>query len=97
MGVKFLREYDNIHSDLVDIIIEISDIYTFLDMPEDTWKYLGKSKKRNYIETLADDLFYALGTESELEIGSGKIIYNNTIHALEIFNNGTQIGSVSLI
>jgi hypothetical protein len=97
MGVKFVREYENILSDLVDIIVEISDIYTFFDMPEDTWKYLGRNKKRSYIETLADDLFFALGTESEFNIGSGKIVYNTKIHALEIFNNGIQIGSVNLI
>lgn len=97
MGVKFTREYQNIISDLVDLLVDINDIYTFFEMPENIWKYLGKAKKRSYIETLADDLFFALGSEAEFNIGSGKIIYNKKEHILEILDNENEIGSINLI
>lgn len=97
MGIKYIREYKNIISDLTDLLIEINDIYTFFGMPLSTWKYLSASKKRNYVVTLADDLFFALGTTKEFEMGSSKIVYNSEQQVLEIFNINNKIGTVNLI
>lgn len=96
MGIKFLKQYDEIIHDLVEILIEINDIYTFFEMPENSWKYLSKSNKRKYTQTLADDLFFALGTEKEFDIGSGKIVYNDLEHTLEVSNADSIIGIVNL-
>ena len=96
MGVKFLREYEDITAEIVNLLTEIPDIYTFLDMPEDTWKYLSKLKKSKYLETLADDLFFALGSEPSFEIGSGKIVHNKEEFCLDVYSSDTKLGSVQL-
>jgi len=96
MGVKFLREYEDITAELVTLISEIADIYTFLNMPEATWNRLSRLKRAKYLETLADDLFFALGSEPSFEIGSGKIIYNSTESCLDVFSESDKLGSVQL-
>ncbi len=97
MGVKFVREYENIISDLSEVLIGINDIYTFFEMPEESWKYTSKEKKKKYIETLSDDLFFGLGAEKEIELGLGKIIYNDKNDKLEVFNVCEKIGEINLI
>lgn len=97
MGVKFFRQYNDIIYDLVDLLICIPNAYTFFDMPQNDWDCLSKSNKRKYTETLADDLFFALGVEKEFVIGSGKIVYNDLEHTLEVSNAESVIGIVNLI
>lgn len=97
MGVKFFRQYNDIIYDLVNLLIDIPNIYTFFDMPQNDWDCLSKSNKKKYTETLADDLFFALGTAKEFEMGSSKIVYNSEQQVLEIFNINNKIGTVNLI
>lgn len=97
MGVKFTREYNNIISDLTDLLININDIYILFEMPKDIWKDTNETEKRNYIETLADDIFFALGNEPEFNMDFGKIIYNAKQYTLEVFNDLINIGTINLI
>lgn len=97
MGIKFFRQYNDIIYDLVDLLIDIPNVYTFFDMPQNDWDCLSKSNKKKYTETLADDLFFALGVEKEFVIGSGKIVYNDLEHTLEVSDDKSIIGIVNLI
>ena len=84
MGVKFNREYADIVNDLVEAIITIDDAYEAFEMEREEWLSLDDGEKRECVRTLADDLFYGLGEDPRLEVGSGKVEYDRQHHVIKI-------------
>ncbi|NDI34829.1 hypothetical protein [Chengkuizengella sediminis] len=96
MGVKFAREYDDIVSDLSEAIANIPQFYDFLEMEENDWGSLDESGQKEYLKTLTDDVFYALGSISQIRIGLGTITYEKSKHRIKVKVNNI-INVVSLI
>ncbi|MCZ8514555.1 hypothetical protein O9H85_19430 [Paenibacillus filicis] len=84
MGIKFGREYSDIISDFTDALQGIDGCYEFLEMTEDEWGGMDVSEQTECIKTLADDLFYGLGTESPMTIGECTVTHDAKRHLIRI-------------
>lgn len=62
MGVKFNREYQDIIDEMIPAIASIEDCHMFFDMTLEEWSALEDQEKVECMRTLADDLFYGLGS-----------------------------------
>ena len=97
MGVKFNREYPDIVNDMVHAISTIADCYTAFEMGEDDWQSLQPDEQQECIRTLADDIFYGLGRDRQLHVGSGKIEYDPDKHILRITSTPQVVHIVQLL
>ncbi|KIL39996.1 hypothetical protein SD70_16600 [Gordoniibacillus kamchatkensis] len=84
MGVKFGRAYGDIIKDFSDALGQIDDLYTCFEMTEEGWQELEPAERTECIRTLADDLFYGLGTEEVLAVGSGTVSHDAERHVLKV-------------
>ncbi|MNN63886.1 hypothetical protein D3C81_1792970 [compost metagenome] len=48
-------------------------------------------------EALAEDLFYALGNEPMIQVGSGVVIYDKETHRINILLGEEDLASVVLV
>ncbi|TCZ78902.1 hypothetical protein E0485_07500 [Paenibacillus albiflavus] len=94
MGVKFAREYEDIHQELAEAIAGIGEVYAFFEMTFLEWNGLAKEEQEECIRTLTDDVFYALGSTSEVEIGLGVIRYDAARHLIKV---SSQDGLTTII
>ena len=96
MGIKYIREYEQINDDLTKAILKIDDFYPLFEMNAEDWDEVSEKDKYYYTKTLADDIFYALGSENTLDIGNGSIIYDQNLQKITLYNGGTLICSIKL-
>ena len=97
MGVKHGRDYDGILKDLTIAVGEIPDSYQFFEMEEGEWQQLSPDEKREVHEALAEDLFYGLGTEPVIEVGSGVVMYDKDNHRINLLIGDEELTVVPLI
>lgn len=97
MGVKHGREYNDILHDLIKAIGKIPDRYVFFEMEEEDWVRLNDKDRLEVDEALAEDLFYALGSEKTIAVGSGVVIHDQDLHRLNILIGDDELDFVSLI
>ncbi|MCF2945867.1 hypothetical protein L1N82_19810 [Paenibacillus tarimensis] len=97
MGVRHAREYKEILEDLTEAVSGIADSYTFFDMTAEEWEVLGPDERGEVMEALADDVFYGLGEEPTIAVGSGHVTYHAKRHVIEVSVDGTEIRLVRLI
>ncbi|MFK7694940.1 hypothetical protein [Paenibacillus sp. HJGM_3] len=84
MGVKFGREYEDIIEELSGALGRLDNVYDSLEMAEEEWGQLEEEERLACIRTLADDLFYALGSDPVMTVGSGRISYDREHHILKL-------------
>jgi len=84
MGVRHAREYVDILKELTAAVGEIKDSYTFFEMEALEWEALNEQERLEVLEALADDVFFGLGEEAVIEVGSGVITYNSNKHIIEV-------------
>jgi len=96
MGVKFNRSYQDIVSDLAGAIGTIDDSYKTFEMESAHWSALGAEERRAVLRTLADDLFYGLGTTPRLAVGSGQVVYDPDRRVLKVYTAGNLIHLIPL-
>lgn len=97
MGVRHAREYSDILTDLTKAVGEIKDCYSFFEMEYVEWCSLSKDEQHEVLEALADDVFYGLGEDATIAVGSGVVHYNKDQHVIEVFQNEQVIQIVRLI
>lgn len=97
MGVKHGREYNDILQDLIEALGKIPDRYIFFEMEEEDWARLDAKDRLEVDEALAEDLFYALGSEKMMTVGSGVVIHDQELHRLNILIGDDELDFVSLI
>lgn len=97
MGVKFAREYGDIHRDLTAAISQIKGVFEFFEMTETDWNALSDEERHECVRTLTDDLFYALGADPKLNVGQGSIRYDPVRHVIKVSSHGGLTTIVSLI
>ncbi|TVY10866.1 hypothetical protein [Paenibacillus cremeus] len=93
MGIKFGREYSDIITDFTDALLSVEGCHDFLEMSEEDWSGLDDAEQKECIKTLADDLFYGLGTESPMTIGECTITHDAKRHLIRI-NHGDGLTQV---
>lgn len=97
MGVKHGRDYEHILNEMTEAVGRISDCYIFFEMDTAEWQALSESEREEVQEALAEDLFFALGTEPVLAVGSAEVIYDAKGHRIRFMVNGEELTSVSLV
>lgn len=97
MGVKFNREYSDIINDIVMAMSTMEDCHEVLEMESSEWNLLPQEERSEYLKTLADDIFYGLGTEPILEFGNGTFKYEPNIHAIKISSGNQVVHVIHLI
>jgi hypothetical protein len=91
MGVKYIREYEEIIQELTDALYKIENFYEFFDMTAEDWIDIPESERKECALTLADDLFYALGNDPEITIGDGIIKHDKSKNIIVVSYEGNNI------
>lgn len=97
MGVKFAKEYEDIIKDLSEAIKDIEGSYEFFDMEEGEWEALGGEQQKECMTTLADDVFYGLGADPEMELGTSTISYDRTNHIIKVSYTDKVVRVIHLV
>lgn len=90
MAISYTREYDHILDDLSRALETVPNFYEAFEMESADWEGLAKEEREVCIRTLADDLFYVLGSESSADVGLGTAEYDST-HAVIKVTTSTQL------
>lgn len=97
MGVKHGRDYGEILAELTEAVGRISDSYVFFEMEAEDWGNLGEAEQNEVHEALAEDLFYALGTEPVINVGSGVVMHDQMNHRIHILIGEEELAFVALV
>ncbi|MBP2002772.1 hypothetical protein J2Z69_003883 [Paenibacillus shirakamiensis] len=97
MGVKHAREYDQILAELTSAVGLIPDSYVFFEMETEDWERLNDEDRHEVLEALAEDLFYGLGTEPQITVGSGIVQHDSNQHRIHVLIGESEISSVLLV
>ncbi|MFC6647571.1 MULTISPECIES: hypothetical protein [Paenibacillus] len=97
MGVKHGRDYSEILVELTGAVGRIADGYIFFEMESEEWANLPEESKQEVWEALAEDLFYALGNEPVIQVGSGVVMYDKETHRINILLGDEDLASVVLV
>ena len=84
MGVKHGREYADILADLMAAVAQIPDCYEFFEMTAQEWERLGEGERNEVLEALADDVFYGLGQDKIIQVGSAEVTYDSNFHVIDV-------------
>ncbi|MNI80370.1 hypothetical protein D3C73_1368990 [compost metagenome] len=84
-------------TDLTQALSRIPDRYVFFEMDSEEWSRLGEAEQLEVDEALAEDLFYALGEESIIPVGSGVVIHDKDQHRIHILIGEEELTFVPLI
>ena len=85
MGIKYGRKYAAIIAEFSQALGPVEGICSFLEMDAGEWEAIGPEGRIDCIRTIADDLFYALGTEKEVSIGPARIVYDELHRRIRIY------------
>lgn len=96
MGVKFGREYNDIVNDLTTAIGQIRDCYDFFEMSEEDWTDMSSDEQAECLKTLADDVFFALGSDSTIQVGQGLLVYEKSKHIIKVDQGENIISLIQL-
>lgn len=96
MAISYNREYDHILDDLSRAIETVPHFYEAFEMEADDWEGLAKEEREVCIRTLADDLFYVLGSETNTEVGLGSAEYDSTHAIIKVTANAQLVHVISL-
>ncbi|MBN2981916.1 MULTISPECIES: hypothetical protein [Cohnella] len=84
MAIRYTREYDKILDDLSKALTAIPDCYETFEMTKGEWEELEQPERDVCLRTLADDLFYVLGSSPASSAGSGKVEYDKAHHVIKV-------------
>lgn len=97
MGVKHARDYGDILTELTAAVGLIDDSYVFFEMEASDWERLSEEDKHEVHEALAEDIFYGLGTEPVITVGSGVIMHDLDLHRINVLVGDTELATVNLV
>lgn len=69
----------------------------FVEMRAEEWSNLSPKKRKEMADTIADDLFFALGDEPTIAFGNVQIQYEQATHRIFIQVNHDETHIVKLI
>lgn len=97
MGVKHGRDYEYILADFTEAVGRIPDCYVFFEMEPAEWEGLSAEERHEVLEALAEDLFFGLGSEPVIAVGSAVVIYDPEVHRINVLIGEEELTSVKLI
>ena len=97
MGVRFNREYAAILADLSTVLAELPACAEFVEMSQLDWLKLSPKTRKEMAETIADDLFYALGDEPTITFGNLTIQHDVALHRIFIQSDAGDTHIIKLI
>ncbi|MDD9270597.1 hypothetical protein ACFPES_26430 [Paenibacillus sp. GCM10023248] len=97
MGIKFGREYKDIVTDFVRGIEMVNGFYELLDMSADDWEQLEPNEQEECLRTLADDIFYGLGSSPVMQIGVGSVRHDPGNHVLKVHDGEKLVSVIYLV
>jgi hypothetical protein len=97
LGVRFNREYEDILLDFSAALAELEDSAAFVEMSIADWRKLKPKERIEIAQTVADDLFFALGDEPVLSFGDTQVVYDNQLHRLSIIKSDKSTVVINLI
>ena len=89
MGVRYGREYSDIIQEVAVALENVDGLNDFLNMHEEQWHSLDAKDRWECVRTISDDVFYALGQETTMAIGSGYVEYDAKRHVLKVYDGAT--------
>ncbi len=96
MAIAYTRSYDHILDDLSRALTTVPLFFEAFEMEADDWESLGKEEREICIRTLADDLFYVLGTETSTDVGLGTAEYDSNHSIIKVTSNPQLVHVISL-
>ncbi len=96
MAIAYSRDYDRILDDLVNAISTVPQFYEAFEMDSSDWDSLSKDERDVCVRTLADDLFYVLGSEPSTDVGLGRAEYDASHSMIKVFAGSGLVHVVSL-
>ena len=96
MGLKYTKEYTLIIDELAKALVDFENLHELFQMDLTDWQLFSKEQQIEILNTLSDDIFYALGSENQYIIENQKIKYNEENKSLDIFINDELKNSISL-
>jgi hypothetical protein len=96
MAISYTRSYDHILDDLSRALATVPHFYESFEMEAGDWENLSKDEQDICIRTLADDLFYVLGSESTADVGLGNAEYDSARSIIKVTSNAQLVHVVSL-
>jgi len=96
MAIAYTRSYDHILDDLSRAITTVPRFYEAFEMEAPDWESLTKDEREVCIRTLADDLFYVLGSEPSAEVGTGTAEYDSGHSIIKITADDHLVHVISL-
>lgn len=97
MGVRFNREYRDIVSDLGAALGQIDNCFETFEMERDDWENLNREEQIEFLRTLADDIFYGLGSEPSIAVGEGRVQYDSSNHMIRVWTDSHIVHLIKLI
>jgi hypothetical protein len=76
MPIRYTRSYDKILDDLSNALSTIPKFYEAFEMNDTDWTQLDENEKDICIRTLADDVFYVLGSDPSAPVSTGSAEYD---------------------
>jgi hypothetical protein len=96
MSIKYTRDYDKILDDLSRAISTIPQFYETFEMDDAEWIGLDENEKAVCLRTLADDVFYVLGSDPSAPVGPGLAEYDPGHGVIKITASPQLVHVVSL-
>ncbi|RUS46763.1 hypothetical protein [Cohnella sp. AR92] len=96
MAIRYSRPYDEILDELSRALEDIPDCYETFEMTPEEWNELAKPERDVCIRTLADDMFYVLGSSPHAEAGSGKLEYDKAHGVIKVMATPQLVHLVAL-
>jgi hypothetical protein len=91
MGIKYTRVYSVLNDEFAEYLLEVEDLYDFFEMSKEEWNYHNDEDKRSLAKTVADDLFYGLSSENEINVGSAVVSLDNSNEIIKFtYENGSS-------
>lgn len=97
MGVKFGREYADIIRDLSEAIGRIGNTHECFEMEAEEWAALTGEEQAECLSTLADDIFFGLGTDPSIPLGRGTVSHDKSRHLIKVTDEANAVFVVYLI
>ncbi|MGG1519440.1 hypothetical protein ABE504_28835 [Paenibacillus oryzisoli] len=97
MGIKYGREYKDIVTDFVKGIELVNGFYELLDMEANDWSALEPEEQEECLRTLADDIFYGLGSAPVMQVGAGSVRHDAANHVLKVHDGEKLVSIVYLV
>lgn len=97
MGIKYGREYKDIVTDFMRGIALVDGYYDLFEMSEEEWQELSAEEQEECLRTLADDIFYGLGSSPVMQVGVGTVRYDSANHVLKVHDGEKLVSVIYLV